>query len=810
MKRIVIAAVVVLIVMPFATVQACGPDFAPDVFVRKMRPDNPKEFAAGKLGVLLPTYPRMDLAVAFRYLNGGSLNVTEQRGYKPTYSYLEPEWEKSWDERNSSDGNDPVKDWQSIHARYAGSGPSVDQQRSVPITNANGFTYQSNFENCSAGAFETAVSTAQARAKTWGEKSSELIDWVAGQDAVFANCAGKDLVLPKAAPANASALLRADRAYQSAAAHFYAMQFDAAREGFEAIGHDATSPWHGLARYVAARCLIRQSFNTAKPNDSAEIAPFSAESMKKAQILLESLLKEKPQGISRIAVQRELDFVRIRTEPLKRLSELSVFLAGPRNDLNYEQHLTDLTWYLNVRLDSKPVRQDADLDAFENMEKQEHGIFPDLQQKQDLFRKTYTDLTELRATSALVDWLITFQSPVPEATQHAINKWKETGQLYWLVAAICKADARDPFAAELVKSAENTSPDSPAWESLTYHRARLLIGLGRGQEARALLEEVIPRIRDRRRDSSTNLFQGLRMRSAASLDEALRYVPRKVLSRTSEEQSGLDECLDVMKNPKRKYDCRPDNEFAELDADSARFFNLEAPLDTLVDAADPKVLPDNLRASIAAMAWVRSVLLGNDTEANRLLPHLPAKLQQQAGPGTGFRPLMALLRNPGLRPYLDPGVQRFYSYDFVESYADNWWCRDWGLSWWEQNWQLRGQPNEALLSANESASFLTATKIAEGRQQSDELRKLGDAEIVLGQRTLAYAKAHPDDGDVPEALFLVLRMIRYGCNHASWTDSTEQKKDEQQIDEVRRAAARLLRERYPANVWTKKAAPFAG
>lgn len=810
MKRYGIAALIVLFVMPLVTVQACGPDFTPDVFVRKLRPDDPKQFAVGKLGVLLPTYPRMDLAVAFRYLNNGSLNAAEQRGYQPTYSYYEAEWENSWDERNSSGGSDPVKEWQTIRARFAGSGPSVAQDRPVQVKGADGSVYQSDFENCPANSFETAVSTAMARAKSWGEKSPELIDWVAGQDAVFANCAGKDMVLPHAAPANAPTLLKADRAYQIAAARFYAMQYEPAREGFEAISHDNASPWQGLAQFAAVRCLIRQSFNDAGTSADSDIAAFDPALMRKAQLLLESMLKEKQQGISRSAIERELDFVRIRTEPLKRIGELSAFVAGPKSDPNYGQHLTDLTWYLDVKLDSQAVRQDVDLDAFESEATQDRGVLPGPQQKTDQFSTTYSTLGNLRSASVLVDWLITFQSPAREATEHAVAEWKRTGQLYWLVAAISKAGAAAPAAPELIEAAARTAPDSPAWESLTYHRVRLLIGLGRGQEARAVLNEVIPRIREGKRDSSESLFRGLRMRSAASLEDALEFVPRKVLDRTSEEQSALDECMNVMTNPMCHYDCSRGKNDAEMGADSARFFNLEAPIDTLADAANSTALPQNLRSSLAAMAWVRSVLLDDDAEANRILPLLPEKLRQQAGPGTGFRPLMTLLRNPGLRPYLDPGVQRFYSYDFVESYGDNWWCRNWGFSEWEQSWQIRGQPNEALLSTDEAASFLSAEKIAEGRKQSDDLMKLGDAEIVLGQRTLDYARAHPDEEDVPEALFLVLRMIRYGCNHVNWTDSPDQKKHEQQIDNIQKAAARMLRQRYPASTWTKKAAPYAG
>jgi hypothetical protein len=51
--------------------------------------------------------------------------------------------------------------------------------------------------------------------------------------------------------------MRADRAYQIASAKFYADQYDAARQDFQTIAADPTSPWHTIAPYLAARCFIR-------------------------------------------------------------------------------------------------------------------------------------------------------------------------------------------------------------------------------------------------------------------------------------------------------------------------------------------------------------------------------------------------------------------------------------------------------------------------------------------------------------------------------------------------------------------------
>ena len=62
MKRpISLLPLAVAAVFPFISVQACGPFFSEDVFVRKLGADHPTDFIAGKLGVLLPTYNRTDL-----------------------------------------------------------------------------------------------------------------------------------------------------------------------------------------------------------------------------------------------------------------------------------------------------------------------------------------------------------------------------------------------------------------------------------------------------------------------------------------------------------------------------------------------------------------------------------------------------------------------------------------------------------------------------------------------------------------------------------------------------------------------------
>jgi hypothetical protein len=790
-RRTSAAIASLLLVSSLFTAQACGPDFSPDVFVRKLRPDNPKQFAQGKLGILLPTYPRTDLVVAFRYLNGGQLSPAEQEAYEPTFTYTDSEMTQTFnrEEAEQKKTTEPAESWPLARAKYAALGPKVEQERAFKVQLANGASYTDNYLNCNGDAFRTAVLTLDSRAKTWGGKSPELADWLKGQDAVFANCNGGAAVLPVSAPDGSPVLLKEDRAYQTAAAEFYAEKFEDARAAFGTIAQDSNSPWHGIALYLAARSLVREAFHAKDSGDYGSMATFDDGLMRQAAAQLKALLNEPHPGISQRAIQNELDLVRLRTEPMARLKELSAALAGPETDANYAQHLADLTWYLNAQLDGMKLREDSFEEETVTAQEQADG-FGDAWQKVD----------SLRGSSTLVDWLITFQSPAAGASGHAIKEWRKTGQLYWLVAALVKAGGKEAGIDELLKASEQVTADSPAWELVEYHRARLLIATGNNEGAKALLAQLMPKIQASGHESSVNLFLQLRTSASTNLNEFLTYAPRKIIDRTSEEESSLDECLDVMKDPKRAYACNKNIGDVQFSGDAADFLNREAPLSTLIEAANSENLPEQLRRAVAMSAWVRAVLLKDDAAAAKLFPLLPQKLQAQAGKGTGFQPILAIARNPGLRPFLEPGVQRSYSWDFVESYGDNWWCKGWQASPYSRPGNLVG---------GSSAQFLTPAEKSAANREYAELGKQDSAEIYLGGEVIAYAKGHADDKDVPESLYLVLRMIRYGCNRVSdYTPEKEARRS--QLYEIKEEAARLLRERYAKDPWTKKAAPFAG
>src|SRR5690349_20862369 len=99
-RRWMTVAIFLLAVLQFpkGDVEACGPDFAPDVFVNTTAPDDHEAFGGGHLGIIQPGFDSSDYAVAFRYLNEGKLDDHEHRAYSPPVTpdkYDEAWWAKA-------------------------------------------------------------------------------------------------------------------------------------------------------------------------------------------------------------------------------------------------------------------------------------------------------------------------------------------------------------------------------------------------------------------------------------------------------------------------------------------------------------------------------------------------------------------------------------------------------------------------------------------------------------------------------------------------------------------------------------------
>src|ERR1043165_1059483 len=58
----------------------CGPSYVTPLFDTTSAPENPyTDFAAGRLGIVKPTFHRSVLFAAYRYIAGNGLNASEQQ-----------------------------------------------------------------------------------------------------------------------------------------------------------------------------------------------------------------------------------------------------------------------------------------------------------------------------------------------------------------------------------------------------------------------------------------------------------------------------------------------------------------------------------------------------------------------------------------------------------------------------------------------------------------------------------------------------------------------------------------------------------
>jgi hypothetical protein len=226
-----------------------------------------------------------------------------------------------------------------------------------------------------------------------------------------------------------------------------------------------------------------------------------------------------------------------------------------------------------------------------------------------------------------------------------------------------------PDAPELIKAGESISPDAPAYVTAQFHVARLLIAQGKDDEARTRLDAMLAKGATMPH-SAVNQLSALRLKVARNFDEFLRYAPRYPVESAGDTTTMLD---DDSTAPQPL-----------LDIDSAEPIDRWLPLSVLKEAPRSESLPRSLRANIAPSIWLRTVLLGDETTARglapivgELVPDLKPSLEAWSAAKTReehqFALVMMVLRNPGMRPYVAPGLGRPTPLGNTDEFRDNWW-----------------------------------------------------------------------------------------------------------------------------------------
>ena len=752
-KRLAAAGVLAAAVpaaMLWVGVRACGPDWEPEVFV-SARPEKPALFADGHLGILQGSYYHVDLVVAYRLLSGGTLSDAEKASYTGGM-------DATGQDRDSFSG--PAVGW--LKARQIVGDIPIDRTQPQSFmfdterafkTNAAAGIVEVSFQlNCGDSAFTTAIDTLHQRTDRWGVNSPELVEWAHGQDAVFSNCS-KAGSMPDAAKPEWPLLLRQDRAYQIAAAKFYSGDYDGAIADFEAIGKDKASPWNLWGEYLAARAQVRKAASIAKPAEFNQMANFDQGGLKAAETRLLKVEKESQDIDIRSAAAAELGFVEVRLNPGKQLDRVAEALAGPKPDPQFDQDFADLNYLMD-----RGVTGASDLGRW-------------IQSMQGAVPPTRASFPATPAANPA----------------NALELWRQTPTLPWLVAALAHRPAQPAPANDLLDAAAKVAPGSPAYETVSYYRVQRLLDAGRTADARTLLTAMLTRLGPDAAPSTRNAFLAARMPTAHNLAEFLADAPRTMIAGESSAAEmahcGATQTPDPNACPSQQFD-----------ADTADSMNATMPLATWEDAAESPLLPKNLRDSVAWAAWMRALGLGDEADVKRMAVLLPAAVEKTAGDSDGFPAVLALLRNPGLRPYMEQGVQRSATYAEMDEYRDNWWCGRWadggGKGGFDPADEDNGKPRAPL-----HMEFLSASEIKQAADEVARLNALPDGSVWLGQRAIAYVKAHPDDKDAAEALALTVTATHYSCSGQS--EDPAQKA-------VSKEAFELLHSKYPKSEWALK------
>jgi hypothetical protein len=719
---------------------ACGPFLTLLRPVDTIRPAQLAAYNRGDLGVVREHFARRYLVQAYRRFSGRPPIAVAPVAEPVRAGAYVPERDRG-----------AQKAWRDLHQRITGVDPKTDTDRRIG-------QYQF-ITNCLEGTFASAAATGQARADKYGATSAEVRDWVRAQDAVLANCAGDAPVLPEAAPANADALTRADRAYQTAAAYFYAMEFGEAAKRFKQIAADAASPWRPYGRYLSGRSLLRQA-TIAETLDRQDMLAAQAE--------FRAALADRNAAVVHDSAKGLIDLITFRIDPVQRLKDVSPAIATgdtvTADQLNEYERVMDVLLGDTTTFDYAGLR---DKDAF-------------------------------GATADLNDWVSVMQGTGDGATARAVAQWKRTPSPAWLVAALWKVPPTAPEAPALLDAAGKLPATSPASLTTAFLGVRLLAARGETDRARALLATLPSQPRSGDEVETVNLLNAQRFKLARTLTELLHAAPRRVASERWDGGSWREPEDPAAPPPTRE---------PVFDDDAGIVFSWHLPLTRLVEASTSTVLPPRLRLRVASAAFTRAWMLGRDQEALAVAPVLRAlspaaaadvqKFESAAPADRHIAGLRLLLRTPGLRADVT-GLEDDQHYDekelsrtFDHLFRRNWWC---GFSMTNKG---SGEPDaevvRLLYESHENLwpSFLSADERAAVQRERQAIAALGTAPNYLAGDAVNWAKSRPQDVDAAEALAHAVEGTRWGC-----TDST--------TSAASRTAFQTLHKLFPKSVWAQR------
>jgi hypothetical protein len=728
MRRVVSLSSLAILAASASPTWPCSEGGTAAIWFFTMHPDLPLQpYARGRLGILNPSLAPSYLVVAYLYMQGRALTESEQQSVLDLWSRRIGRQLARGEEPGEFDALLAVKGWQA--ARDEAGAPSLSE----PIDPWRTAADYASYLNCPAAAFDTAAATLRERAHEHGAGSPRVRAWLAAQDQVFANCgeARARVVPPPAAPEE-DGLAKADRAYQIAAALFYAGDFQAAEEAFRHIGLDAASPWRKWGPYLAARALVRQATLSSSPP--------SADLLSHARAELDELLKSGPADDVLRAARGLRDLVSFRLDPLEHAHELAARMAEPEATDTLGHRIDDFTLAL-LAARRWPARDAPAIDW------------------------------SAGGGDDLTHWVTTFHVPdswgaVDDRLTVALERWRSTRSLPWLVAVLSWIGPDHPEVGLLLEAARAVPLDSPAGTTVAYHRLRLMLAKGERAPARAFLDRLLREDVEARGASARNRFLDLRLQLATDLQDLRAHLPRALVAWGYMYAGELPDAGRVEAGPAVGTSPLGARLLSGLPLSDLRHLALETDEDT-----------STLRPEIAHAAWAKAFVLEDEATLDALEERYPGLA---SGPEARSRALSRLVHwIKSLHPpwVIPDGPQQ--SLERWEPFASpvfdtGWWC-----------------DASRISTGAETPAYLEAWAAERARAEWAVVAAAGSGPEFAARRAVRLARESPREPAAPEALHLAVASTRWACSGGAVGDAS-------------RSAFRLLHQQYAQTSWARK------
>ena len=679
--------------------RSCELGYDNSIFAPKSWPERDLDsYALRNLGIVVPQYDHFYLFIAYRKLSALSLTATDVERLRP----FDPCWDDGSRQWHGHDGwsASPMQSaqeaWRDARARVLA--PSERSQQNGSYDSVLGYLGRS-VPNCNPDAYRNAAHTLLDRLAVHGGDPF-VVEWARGQDLVLGKCTAVSDELPAAAPVTAPDWYRHDRAYQTAAAHFYAGHYQRAAEAFDAIAQETSSPWKDIAPYLTARSLIRQaSIDRAADNEAL---------LTDARTRLDAAGAATKDEALRADIARLAQRVRLTLEPQAVKAEL-------------DQHLSAATL-------PQTIGQDV----------------------RDFDTKALLELPADADGRRFSQWLDAMRS-TPELNG---GEGRPANDL-WLVAALQNSNVDGPQVPQLLARASRVPKASPAYYTAQYHIVRLTPEHDR---AMRITRELLALPDDEFSRQDKNRLKAAAIGHARTPPEFALLAYRQPLAMTSARYDKTS--LPVVDSATAKVlnGALPLDTLFALYADPATPAPLRDELQGVVWVRGLVLkrwdvlhrLKPALQARLASASPILSQLDAAEDPAEKAAIGAMFLARYPGLVGS----IATEIRWASLGDVGDIAIANMRPSQLEEGSRGNWWCSLPEGRYFASDPAVPEVPLPAFIGKKAAATW---------KDERAKLQATPNATDYLAKTILSWASIHPRDERLPPALRMLVRSSRGGC-----------------------------------------------